>query len=204
MKKLTVAVTVVVAVLALPAVLYAQAADPVEVVATLYEAVNAGDIEVALALYSDDSVIYLAVAPPGMPGTYTGKEEIRIWIENEVATNSKFILRDTEVDGTTVVATTSVADDILRSFGLPRLVQRDEFTIEEGKITARTIAFTEESLARLGAAASTMAQQEAAAAVLPETGGSSLIGLLPFWLGVGGVAIISLGLGLRRLFGAPR
>jgi ketosteroid isomerase-like protein len=194
MKRLVIAVTVLVAMLALPVALCAQESDPVTVVMALYEAVNAGDIEAALALYADDAVIFMPVAPPNMPDTYTGKEEVRAWIESEVAMNTEYILLESQVDGTTVVATTSVADDVLRSFGLTSLVQTDEFTIEDGKIAARTIAFTEESLATLGAAVAT----------LPETGGPSLAGTLPLWLGAGGLLITSLGLGLRRLSGASR
>lgn len=194
MKRLMIAVTVIVVMLALPVALHAQETDPLAVVAALYEAVNAGDVEAALALYADDAVIYMPVPPPNMPDTYTGKDEIRVWVENEVARNVEYVLLGTEVDGTTVVATTSVADDVLRSFGLTSLVQTDEFTIEDGKVTARTHAFTEESLATLGAAA----------AALPETGGLGLAGMLPLWLGAGGLLIATLGLGLRRLSGASR
>ncbi|NIN64529.1 MAG: DUF4440 domain-containing protein [Anaerolineae bacterium] len=194
MKRLVIAVTVIVVMLVLPGALSAQESDPVAVVTALYEAVNAGDVEAALALYSDDAVIYMPVPPPGMPDTYTGKEEVRAWIENEVARNTEYVLLATQVDGTTVVATTSVADDVLRSFGLTSLEQTDEFTIQDGKVTARTHAFTEESLATLGAAA----------AALPETGGLGLAGMLPFWLGAGGLLIATLGLGLRRLSGAFR
>ena len=194
MKRLMIAVTVIVVMLALPVALHAQETDPLAVVAALYEAVNAGDVEAALALYADDAVIYMPVPPPNMPDTYTGKDEIRVWVENEIARNVEYVLLGTEVDGTTVLAATSVADDVLRSFGLTSLVQTDEFTIEDGKVTARTHAFTEESLATLGAAAAT----------LPETGGPSLAGMLPLWLGAGGLLITSLGLGFRRLSGASR
>jgi ketosteroid isomerase-like protein len=194
MRRLVIAVTVIVVMLVLPGALSAQESDPVAVVTALYEAVNAGDVEAALALYSDDAGIYMPVPPPGMPDTYTGKEEVRAWIEDEVARNTEYVLLATQVDGATVVATTSVADDVLRSFGLTSLEQTDEFTIEDGKVTARTHVFTEESLATLGAAA----------AALPETGGLGLAGTLPFWLGAGGLLIATLGLGLRRLSGAFR
>ena len=156
MKRLLIAVTVLVVMLTLPVALHAQETDTVAVVTALYEAVNAGDVEAALALYSDDAVIYMPVPPPGMPDTYTGKEEVRAWIENEVARNTEYELVSTEVDGTTVIATTSVADDVLRSFGLTSLEQKDEFTIEGGKIVTRTHVFTEESLATLGAAAAAL------------------------------------------------
>lgn len=194
MKRLVIAVTVVVTMLALPVALHAQETDPVAVVTALYEAVNAGDVEAALALYADDAVIHMPVPPPDMPDTYTGKEEIRGWIENEVARNTEYVLLGTQVDGPTVIATTSVADDVLRSFGLTNLEQNDEFSIQDGKITARTHVFTEESLATLAAAA----------AGLPETGGSSLPGMLTLWLGAGGLLLATLGLGLRRLSGASR
>lgn len=194
MKKRIIAVTVFVVLLALPVALHAQEAGPLEVVSALYEAVNAGDVESALALFSDDAVIYMPVAPPDMPDTYTGKEEIRAWIENEVATNLEVVLLDAEIDGGTLVATTSVADDILRSFGLASLDQTDGFTVQDGKITQRTMVFTDDSLAKLAAAA----------AGLPETGRPGMGVTLPLWLGAGSLLLAALGIGLRRLSGAWR
>ncbi|MGD2178195.1 MAG: nuclear transport factor 2 family protein [Anaerolineae bacterium] len=203
MTRVVIGVTVVVAVLALPVALYAQETDLVAVVTDYYEAVNAGDVEAALALFADDGVVYMPVPPPGMPDTYTGKEEIRGWIEGEVAMNTQFDLVDSEVDGTKVTATTSVADDVLRSFGLTSLEAKDEFTIQDGKMTARTLVWTEESLAALESAAHPPAEQEAAAS-LPETGGSSLAGILPFLVGAGGLAVTALGWALRRLASGAR
>jgi hypothetical protein len=42
------------------------------------------------------------------------------------------------------------------------------------------------------------------AAVLPETGGTGLTGTLPLWRGVGGLLLLALGLGLRRVSGHVR
>jgi len=45
--------------------------------------------------------------------------------------------------------------------------------------------------------------EAAPAKALPETGGTSLTGTLPLWLGVGGLLILALGLGLRRASSRP-
>lgn len=203
MTRLVMGVIVIVAVLALPVALHAQETDPVAVVKGFYEAANAGDVEAALAFYADDAVIDMPVPPPGMPDTYRGKEEIRGWIDSGVATNKEVVLLDTKVDGDTVVATVSAADDILRSFGLSSLEQRDTFTIQDGRIKALNHVFTEESLATLESAAHPPAEQEAATS-LPQTGGSSPAGILPFLVGAGGLAITALGWALRRLARASR
>lgn len=194
MKGLLIAVTVALAMLALPVALCAQETDPVAVVTDYYEAVNAGDVEAALSFYADDGVVFMPVPPHGMPDTYTGKEEIRGWVENEVAMNTEYELLATAVEGDMVIVTVSVSDDVLRSFGFSSLEMEDEFTIQDAKIGARTIAFTEESMAALVAAASS----------LPETGGSGLLAMLPLWLGVGGLLLTGLGLGLQRSSGVSR
>jgi hypothetical protein len=45
--------------------------------------------------------------------------------------------------------------------------------------------------------------EAAPAKALPETGGTTLTGTLPLWLGVGGLLILALGLGLRRASSRP-
>jgi len=45
---------------------------------------------------------------------------------------------------------------------------------------------------------------EAAPAALPETGAHPPTGTLPLWLGVGGLLLLALGLGLRRVSGHVR
>lgn len=46
--------------------------------------------------------------------------------------------------------------------------------------------------------------EAAPATALPETGGTGLTGTLPLWLGVGGLLLLALGLGLRRVAGHMR
>jgi hypothetical protein len=46
--------------------------------------------------------------------------------------------------------------------------------------------------------------EAAPAKALPETGGTTLTGTLPLWLGVGGLLLLALGLGVRRISGHVR
>ena len=82
MKKLFLALTVMLAVL-----VGCQAQpSPEEVLAAMEDALNAGDVDAAMALLTADAVVKLVPAlPPGSPDTYTGAEEIRAWYEELVA-----------------------------------------------------------------------------------------------------------------------
>ena len=187
MKTRIIAMMTLVLMLVLPAALYAQETDPVAVVTALYEAVNAGDVEAAVALFADGAIMNVPVAPPNMPAKYTGKAEIRLWLESEVAQHTEYVLNETQIDEGTVTATISLSDDILQGLGIAPLEMTDEFTIQDGKITARTLVPTDESVAKM----------QAAVATLPETGGEPFPSYA-LVMAMGVLAIVG-GLGLRLL-----
>ena len=187
MKTRIIAMMTLVLMLVLPAALYAQETDPVAVVTALYEAVNAGDVEAAVALFADGAIMNVPVSPPNMPAKYTGKAEIRLWLESEVAQHTEYVLNETQIDEGTVTATISLSDDILQGLGIAPLEMTDEFTIQDGKITARTLVPTDESVAKM----------QAAVATLPETGGEPFPSYA-LVMAMGVLAVVG-GLGLRLL-----
>ncbi len=168
--------------LALPGTLLAQAADPEAVARSAYEALNAGDVEAALALYTDDAVLSL-----GAFGSFSGKEELRGSFENEVAKHATWELSDFQVEGDTVTFTSRYTNDDLQAIGIT-LEGTEVITIRDGRIATDTFTVTEESMAAL----------QAAMATLPETGG----GVVPFHAVVtalGGLVVVcGLGMKLRR------
>ena len=159
------AITLLALMLAFPGTLLAQESDPEALVRSLYEALNTGDIDAALAFYADDAVESL-----GDFGTFSGKEELRSSFETEAARNATWELEDFQVEGDTVTFTNRYTDNNLRALGVT-LEGIEVSTIQDGKFTTDTWTATEESLAAL----------QAATAALPETGGRSFRSTLRLW-----------------------
>lgn len=173
------AITVLALILALPGALLAQESDPEAVIRSVYEALNAGDVEAALAIFADDAVLDL-----GAFGRFSGKEELRASFEREVSLNAHWELEDAQVEGNTVTFTSRYTSDDMRALGVT-LEATEVVTIQDGLIVTDTWTITEESIAEL----------QAAMATLPQTGGA----VFPFHvvaMALGGLAVCG-GLGLR-------
>jgi limonene-1,2-epoxide hydrolase len=132
----------------------AQESEPEAVVMSFFEALNAGDVEGALAYFAEDTV--LAIIPFG---THSGTEEIRAYLENGASLNATIEYEILQVEGDTVSLKSWYTDDDLRGIGV-KLEGMEEITIQDGKITADSWTATEEAMAAL----------QAAMAGLPQTG----------------------------------
>ena len=183
---------VVLAILVLPGALYAQETDPLTIVNSWLEALNAGDVDAALSYVADDAQIT-------SDQVYTGKEQIRGWYENIVSANGASTLSDCQVDGETVTCSSVYTDDGLQAMGVDFLEGELVVVVRDHKIQSYTFTPSPESLAKLPPPPE----------ILAETGGGSLS---PYHLVMargglvvaGGLLITILGLGLRRLSGASR
>jgi hypothetical protein len=186
-----VAMTLMSALLVLPLPLYAQETDPVAVVMARAEVFNAGDVEAAVAFFANDAVYNIIPPPPGVPGTYTGQDEIRGRITDIVALNAAIEIELRQVEGDKVTTLTRYVDDGLRGLGLTFIEGIEEYIVRDGKITSYTWTTTEESMSQLMVV-------EPHPEALPETGGQ----ILPTypWVTVwGGLAFLAgLGLAIRR------
>jgi ketosteroid isomerase-like protein len=158
MKKRLISLAVLVVLLVLPTALYAQETEPEAVVTAVFEAINAGDIEAALAYYADDAVVEIVPF-----ATHTGIEEIRAYFEGNAELNAALEYENFQVEGDTVTVTVRYTDDDLRALDL-NLEGIEVVTLQDGKIVAETWTATDETMAAL----------EAAMAALPETGGEIL------------------------------
>ena len=186
MKTRLISLAVLVVLLTLPMALYAQETDLEALVIASAEALNAGDLEAVLSYYADDAVFETVPF-----NKYTGKEEIRAYMEEAIALNATVEYEILQVEGDTVTSRTWYTDDDLRALGL-NLEGIEVATLQDGKIVTQTWTATDETMAAL----------EAAMAALPETGEETL----PLYLlvmGLGGLAAAA-GLCLELLPGSSR
>lgn len=168
--------------LALPGTLLAQESSPEALARSVFEALNAGDVESALALYAADAVLDL-----GTFGKFSGKEEIRAANEHEVSLNASWELGDFQVEGDTVTFKSRYTSDAMSALGVT-LEATEVITIQNGKITTDTWTVTEESMAAF----------QAATAKLPATGGG-IVPVHAVLTALGGLAVVGgLGIKLRR------
>jgi ketosteroid isomerase-like protein len=187
-KMLKLAVTALALLVMLPVGAGAQSADPGSVAAALAAAVNAGNVDVALALFADDGVVTLL--PPASPTAkhvYTGKAEIRAWLQT--LRDQRFQVQEgtPQVSGERLRSLDRISEDGLRMLGVAPLETTKEVVVRGGKITAFSSTLTPASLARLQAA---VARAQSAPTQLPRTGwpGNALtsVGVA---LGAGGLLV---------------
>ena len=110
------------------------------------DAQNAGDVEAALALLTDDAVIQLI--PPPMEdhdGIFSGKAAIQEWYENLASLHGAGEISNVQVDGDQVSALLNYTDDSLKDIGVDSIDNDWVVSIQDGKITGYIATMTEES-----------------------------------------------------------
>jgi hypothetical protein len=146
-----------------PVLASAEGTDPASVVAAFDAALNAGDVEATLALFSDDAVVRTQTA------THTGKEQVRRLFQELVADRFQFESSNRRVLGDTETHAAKVSRDEWRRLGIVPLDASAEVVVQEGKIRSFTVTYSAESLARLQAAQARAAPSQLPRA-LPRTG----------------------------------
>ena len=111
------------------------------------EAINAQDMEAVLALYADDAVVTSVSPEP-----FTGKEEIRGWLEGMFADNFHLEAEIVEVNGNVFIERDTMTMDSMSFYGIDELTGTAEGTIENGKIKTLNFSWSDETLADLQAA----------------------------------------------------
>lgn len=190
MKTKMLVLTVFVQVLVLPVALHAQEADPVSMITSWNDAMNAYNADAALAFLADDAYIQL-VPPPmeGHDGVFRGKEEIRAWWENLYSLNGASTVSNCQVEAETVTCLLNYTDDSLKALGLDSIDNEFVVIVREGKIQNYTATMTDESVAALMAAVAAMEPE-----TMPETGGEAVPAYAVLMV-LGGLAALG-GLGL--------
>jgi LPXTG-motif cell wall-anchored protein len=179
------------ALLASPRTLAAQAMDPLSVANAFGDAVDAHNVEAAVAFFADDAVVTTPF------NVYTGQEQIRAWLRASVAQNVRSeVVGSRRVTGERVSWLSRIAVDEWRNLGVAPLETRVDAVIRAGKIESITYTFTPEAAARLQAA---QARAGAAPAQLPRAlprTGDMPAPAVPVL--ATGVAVLLAGFSLRR------
>ena len=181
--------TLLVLMLAMPVALYAQESDLAAVIADLEKAMNAGDVDAALALLTDDAVFTSRML--GEESVYTGAAEVRVLFEELVAGDFQMQIEILQVEGGTVTTKTLTWGAGMPP-GVAPLEARETYVFQDGKIKSIIWAATEESNTKLQAAMAAMASES-----LPETGGVSfpsyaVLAILGGLIGIGGFGLKTL------------
>ena len=113
----------------------AQEADPTAVFGEFADAVNAGDVDAALALFTEDATWVRGGRCP--PGACAGQAAIRAELEKDVADNHRIDIVDVQVTGNTLTARIELRSDGTREAeGIDRVIQTVTLEFSERKISA--------------------------------------------------------------------
>jgi len=183
MKKLITSILAVVVMLVMASQsAMAQATDPLSVMKASLDAINAGDVDVAVATFADDAVFTTPT------GSFKGKDQIRSAIMADVANHVQIEATNFQVAGDKVTYSFKQSNDRLRGLGIDFINGNSEAIIQNGKIMSLAGTLTPESRAAIQKA------MAAAPQVMPNTGATdSPIGML---LALGSLGVL-VGAGIK-------
>jgi hypothetical protein len=164
---------------------HAQATDPKSVFDGLHAAINAHDVDAALAFFADDAIVQFPNQPP--PNVFRGKTEIRAWLQGDADQNIRVQTEQFEVAGDRMTWIGKVDVDDLRPLGIT-IEGPAEAVVQNGKIISFTFTLSQETLAKLQAAT---AQPQS----MPATGASVDY---TWMLVIMGLGVLGMGLALQR------
>jgi len=128
----------------------ALASQPSAVVMSLTEAINAADLEAAMAVFADN--LYFENNPalkPGFPLIAGGNQDIRAWLEKMISNNTQLETEIISEVGDTATTKTKTSSDYLRSLGAESTVLTEVITVQDGKIKSHKTSIPETSLNEL-------------------------------------------------------
>ena len=126
--------------------------DPIAVLTAIFDALVAGDVDAALALTADDTVLTLSGPPPGMEPALVGKTAIRTWWETFVEWHPEIEIIDATAQGDMVMMSTYTSEDGFRALGVAPMRSETIAIVQDGLLRAYTVTFSKESQAKLAAA----------------------------------------------------
>ena len=125
-------------------ILCACSPKPDEVSMQLATAINNKDLDGAVELFADDAVVTSVSPEP-----FTGKEQIRGWLEGMIADNFHLEVEITSVEGNVVHEFDTMMMDSMKFYGIETLTGTSEVVVESGKIRSLSFSWSDETLADL-------------------------------------------------------
>src|SRR5688572_22949745 len=119
----------------------AQATDPLSVMKASLDAVNASNVDAAVATFADDAVFTTPT------GSFKGKDDIRRAIMADVANHVQIEATNFQVAADKVTYSFKQSNDRLRGLGINFITGNSEAVIQNGKIMSLTGTLTPESQA---------------------------------------------------------
>lgn len=113
---------------------------------------NANNLEAVMANFADDAVIRSIPPLPGAPEQFVGKAQIRSFVQM-LMVNFHVDSKDFKQNGDRVTWFATISSDSIRGMGVDSMDADCEAVIQNGKIKSFVPAFTQDTLARLAAAA---------------------------------------------------
>jgi hypothetical protein len=106
---------------------------------------NAGDVERALTYWADNANIKLVGVPLGIRDSYTGKEQVRIWIQCLITQHSQIQIKVIKVQDNIVTTRTETRNDLTRHLGISALISTETYHVIEGKLACLTLTISPKS-----------------------------------------------------------
>jgi len=134
---------------ALTSSLCAQETDPAEVVTAFADALNAGDVEATMALFTDDAITKHYFGDTLPIDSTIGKEQIRLGMKELVEDNFKIEIEILLVLGDIVVTRSKTWMDETIQLGIAPLEYIEIYPIQDGKLKGFSSIATDETVAKI-------------------------------------------------------
>jgi polyhydroxybutyrate depolymerase len=143
--------------------------DPASLIKELVDVLNAGNVDAAIAFFTDDATQTQQPPPSGTSGVRTGKEQIRVFYKGLLDDHFNVELSNVKVAGDKVTYTCTFSTDSYKKMGVAPLVTMEEAVFVGGKIKSQTINVSPESLAKIQAAMTAAQAKIATPTAIPPT-----------------------------------
>jgi len=130
----------------------ANQAEKENVLTAMVDALNAGDVEATMALFTDDAIIKVLFGDALPPESCIGREQVRVFMEDLVANNFKIQIEILQVLGDIAVTRSKTWNDFMIQLGIAPLDFIEIYPIQDGKIKGFVDIATDETVAKLKAA----------------------------------------------------
>lgn len=130
----------------------ANQAEKENVLTAMADALNAGDVEATMALFTDDAITKALFGDARPPSSAIGREQVRVFMEKLVAGNFKIQIEILQVFGDIVITRSKTWMDPTIQLGIAPLEYIEIYSIQDGKIKGFVDIATDETMAKIKAA----------------------------------------------------